>query len=108
MAASLSDDSEIIAPDQAPPGIYDDSGRPRFFHDPAVDRLVSVVLQLTSEVWVLTERLENLEQLAEAKGQLTADEIRNYKPDPVQAAARDAERDRFVQTVLGPLREVRK
>ena len=104
----VSADDEIAVPDQAPPGIYDDSGRPRFFMDPGVDRLVSVVLQLTSEVWVLAERLENLEQLAQRKGQLTWDEIRNYTPDPAETERRDTERDRFVQSVLGPLREVRR
>ncbi len=98
----------IPTADEAPAGIYDSSGRPRFFSDPAVDRLVSVVLQLTGEVWVLTERLGNLEQLAERKGQLTYDEIKHYVPDPDQSVRRDAERDRFVQSVLGPLREVRR
>jgi hypothetical protein len=104
----MAPDNEIVTPDQAPPGIYDESGRPRFFSDPAVDRLVSVVLQLTSEVWVLTERLENLEQLAEIKGHLTLEEIKTYKPDPDREKSRDAARDRFVHAVFGPLREVRK
>jgi hypothetical protein len=93
--------------DQAPPGIYDESGRPRFFADAGVDRLVSVVLQLTSEVWVLAERLSNLEQLAQRKGYVTHDEIRNYQPDSTEAQARDTERDRFVRSVLGPVREPR-
>lgn len=101
-------DDEITVPDQAPPGIYDESGRPRFFNDAAVDRLVSVVLQLTSEVWVLTERLQTLEDLAQAKGHLTLDEIRNHKPDIAAMAQREADRDRFVQSVLGPLREIRR
>jgi hypothetical protein len=105
---TMAADDEITVPDQAPPGIYDESGRPRFFADAAIDRLVSVVLQLTSEVWVLTERLENLEQLAEAKGHVTLYELKTHKPDPQQEKARDAERDRFVHSVLGPLREVRK
>lgn len=96
---------DIPVPDEAPPGIYDPSGRPRFFNDPAMDRLISVVLQLTSEVWVLAERLGNLEQLAERKGQLSHDEIRNFIPDPDKLAQRDLERDNFVKSVLGPLRE---
>jgi hypothetical protein len=108
MAAPDIDATDIIAPDQAPPGIYDDSGRPVFFSDPAVDRLVSVVLQLTSEVWVLAERLDNLELLAAGKGFVTHDEIKTYRPAPEQETRRDAERDRFVQSVLGPLREIRK
>ncbi len=100
-------EDDIATPDQAPPGIYDEAGRPIFFSDPAIDRLVSVILQLTSEVWVLAERLETIEQLAQAKGQLTFAEIKNYKPGPEEARQRDWERDRFVQSVLGPLREVR-
>ena len=103
MAAS----DDIPTPDQAPPGIYDDSGRPRFFSDPAIDRLISVVLQLSSEVWVLAERLETIERLAAAKGCVTLDEIRTYSPDPAETAEREAARDRYVQSVLGPLREVR-
>lgn len=101
-------DDEIIAPEQAPPGIYDETGRPRFFNDAGIDRLVSVVLQLTSEVWVLAERLENLEQLAQRKGQLTYEEIKNYTPDTAEAQRRDAERDRFIRAVLGPVRESRR
>jgi hypothetical protein len=101
-------DDEIAVPDQAPPGIYDEAGRPRFFADPGLDRLVSVVLQLTSEVWVLAERLDNLEQLASRSGFVTYDQIKSYAPDVQETARRDAERDRFVQSVLGPLREARR
>ena len=101
-------DNEVAVPEQTPPGIYDESGRPFFFNDPAIDRLVSVILRLTSEVWVLTERLETIEQLAQTKGHLTGDEIKQYRPGPAEAQQREADRDRFVQSVLGPLREVRR
>jgi hypothetical protein len=107
MEGMMQPDDDIAPPEQAPPGIYDESGRPRFFSDPAIDRLVSVVLQLTSEVWVLAERLETLEQLAQAKGHLTCDEIKNYRPDPTETWQRASDRDRFVRSVLGPLREIR-
>jgi hypothetical protein len=101
-------DDEVAVPDQAPPGIYDETGRPRFFVEAGLDRLVSVVLQLTSEVWVLAERLDNLEQLASRTGFVTYDQIKGHAPDVAETARRDAERDRFVQSVLGPLREVRR
>ncbi len=103
----MQSNDDITTPDQAPPGIYDGAGRPRFFSDPTIDRLVSVILQLTSEVWVLAERLETIEQLAQAKGQLTYSQIKNYKPDPEEVRQRNSDRDRFVQSVLGPLRETR-
>jgi hypothetical protein len=101
-------DDEPTRQSAAPAGIYDDAGRPRFFDDPSIDRLISVVLNLTSEVWVLTERLENLEQLAQRKGHLTYEEIKNYKPDADETRSRDAARDSFVRSVLGPLREVKR
>jgi hypothetical protein len=105
--AGLGDD-EIAKPDQAPPSLYDESGRPRFFADPAVDRLTSVILQLASEVWVLNERIGALESIAADKGVVTLAEIVNYAPDAAQSQRLDAARDRFVRSVLGPLREARR
>jgi hypothetical protein len=49
-----------------------------------------------------------LEQLAQRKGHLTYDEIKNYKPGAAEAQSRDIARDRFVRHVLEPLREVRR
>lgn len=99
---------EAFAKDDASAASHEGSGRPTFFDDPAIDRLISVVLQLTSEVWVLSERIETLEELAQRKGQLTYDEIKSYAPDPAENRIRDEKRDRFIQSVLGPLREMRR
>jgi hypothetical protein len=52
---------DAIRPDDAPPGLYDDKGNPRFFADPAMDRFVAVVMNLAQEVWVQEERLIALE-----------------------------------------------
>ena len=94
-------------PDDGPPGIYGDDGRPRFFNDAAVDRLVEAFVALTSEVWVLTERLATVEALAAAKGHVTLEEFTQYKPDPAETAEREAARDGYIQRVLGALRERR-
>jgi hypothetical protein len=104
----MAPNDQIVTDEQAASATYDKSGRPIFFSDPAIDRLISVILQLTSEVWVLAERVETIEQLAQKKGQVTYDEIKNYAPDPDESRIRDEKRDRFVQSVLGPLREVRR
>jgi hypothetical protein len=104
----MAHDDEITEPDQAPPAIYDESGRPRFFSEPSVDRLTSVLLQLASEVWILAERIENLENLAQRRGFLTYDEIKHYVPDSDDAERRDMMRDRFVQSVFGVVRESRR
>lgn len=99
----MADDS--IAPAEAPPGIYDERGQPRFFADPSVDRLVSVMLEMASALWVLTERVETIERVAAAKGYVTLEELRFHAPPASESAEREAARTQFVHQVLGPLRE---
>jgi len=76
---------------------------PRFFDDPAVDRLTSAFLQLVSEVWVLNERLGALQAIADEKGVITRDDLAGFQftgaPDAEIAEARIA----FVRRVVGPL-----
>ena len=57
--------------------------------------------------FVVMAQPPTIERLAAAKGCVTLDEIRTYSPDPAETAEREAARDRYVQSVLGPLREVR-
>jgi hypothetical protein len=80
-------DEAPLRPEDSPPGIYDESGRARFFADPAMDRFVAVVMNLAQEVWVHEERLLALE---EAKG--------------TPAADRDAAAKAFLERVFQPLR----
>lgn len=76
-----------LQPDDAPAGIYDTSGQPRFFADPAMDRFVAVVMNLAQEVWVQEERILALE---EAKGAAPAD--------------REAKLKAFIDRVFEPVR----
>jgi hypothetical protein len=73
-----------------------------FFADPALDRLMGVVMALATEVYVLRDRLRALEaRLAESgtlrPGALDAD------PSPEELAASAAEREAFVANLLEPL-----
>ncbi|MGY2736105.1 hypothetical protein [Sphingomonas sp. UYP23] len=54
---------------------------PEYFEDPAVDRLLSIVMALVAEVSVQRQRGDTLERLLEAKGVLTRAEIERYAPD---------------------------
>jgi hypothetical protein len=81
----MSDDTP--RPDDAPPSLYDDSGNPRFFSDPGMDRFVAVVMNLAQEVWVQEERLIALE---EAKSG--------------EAVDRDAKAKEFIDRVFKPIR----
>jgi hypothetical protein len=79
--------SDDLRPEDAPAGIYDATGRARFFADPAMDRFVAVVMNLAQEVWVQEERLLALE---ESKGTPPAD--------------RDAKLKDFINRVFEPVR----
>ena len=77
--------------------------KPRFFEDPAIDRLTSSLLQLASEVWVLNERFAALQALADKKGMLTAAELAQFQFEGKEDEAISDSRIAFIRRVLGPL-----
>lgn len=60
-------------------------GRQTFFDDPAVDKLVAMVLALSGEVWVLRERLAAVEGVAAAAGTFTTADVERYAFSPEEA-----------------------
>jgi hypothetical protein len=80
-------------------------GRPAFFEDPAVDKLLAVSMALLGEVCVLRERLDAHEQLA-AAGQVPAPaSVDAFVPGAAAAAQRDAVREQIMARVLSALTE---
>ena len=77
--------------------------RPRFFPAPGTDELVSMVLELTSELWVLKKRLHTLEQVADRKGGSLAERIEAYEPSADEAAELDRRQQELIRTVLRSL-----
>jgi hypothetical protein len=72
---------ERLRPEDAPKGIYGPDGEPIFFSEPGVDRMMAVIMNLASELWVVTEKT------------LPAD------------ADRDAATKAFIDRIFKPLRE---
>ncbi len=64
--------------------------RPAFYADPAVDKLLSTVLQLAAEVWTLRERLAAMEAIARERGTLAT---RRSRRSRVLRGGRGAARD---------------
>jgi hypothetical protein len=94
---------KTLRPDDAPASLYAPDGQPQFFQDPAMDRFVAVLLNLASELWVQTERVETLTACIARAG--LADDN-----DPAAiVAAQDVQREAalrdFVTRVLAPVRE---
>ncbi len=74
--------------------------RPAYFDDPAIDRLVSLAMALTSEVSVLRERLDTVERLLEARGGLSRAEIEAYVPDSTAGKERGEATRAYVARVM--------
>lgn len=66
--------------------------RPQYFEDPALDRMLSILLATVGEVSVLKERLDTVERLLDAKGTISRADIEAYEPD------RDAAYERGLAT----------
>ena len=75
----------------------------KFFEDPAMDRLVTATLSLAAEVQVLRDRQQALEGVLRRRGLDLAAEIEAWEPDEAERSALEAEQDRYVRAVLGPL-----
>ncbi len=73
-----------------------------FFSDPAVDRVLGVVMALATEVYVLRDRTRALEAQLVAGGQVNRAAL-DAEPNAESLAALRADRDAFVQHLMHPL-----
>ena len=74
--------------------------RPHFFDDPAIDQMMTFLLELTTEVSVLRERLATVERLLERDGKVTRESIEAYQPEAAVESERAAWRDGYVKRVF--------
>jgi hypothetical protein len=74
--------------------------RPAYFDEPALDRILSILMAVAGEVWVLRERLDTVERLLEEKGSLTREDIESFVPDRETASERGALTREYVARIL--------
>ena len=74
--------------------------RPHFFDDPAIDQMMTFLLELTTEVSVMRERLDTVEQLLDRSGSVTRAAIEAFVPDAALESERAAWRDAYVKRVF--------
>ncbi len=80
-------------------------GRPFFFEDTAIDKVLNMVVTLGSEVWALRERLAAVEALQVGRGHLGADEVDGYEFTPEQEARLAGDRKEFIDNLFRILQE---
>lgn len=74
--------------------------RPRYFEEPAVDKLMAITLALAGELVVLRDRVDTIEALSAAGAPVTSAAIDGYVPDADTRARRDAWREAYLETIL--------
>jgi hypothetical protein len=74
-----------------------------FFRDPAVDRVLGVVMELAAEVYVLRDRLDTLTEVLQRSGVVHQDELQDYVASADVRAKRLAERDALIARILAPM-----
>lgn len=77
--------------------------RPRFFNTSGVDELMSMVLELTAELWVIKKRLYLLERVAGQAGVPLTPQIENYDLSADEVTELDKRRRLLIATVLRSL-----
>ena len=65
-----------------------------------MDEMVSMVLELTAETWVIKKRLYLLERVAEKAGVSLTDGIEQYNLDDTELAELDEMRRKLIATVM--------
>ena len=73
---------------------------PRYFSDPDVDRVLSIVMAMAGEVAVQAERMDTLERVLNNKGLVSLGELAAYEPDDAVLGERMAWHQAFVARVL--------
>jgi hypothetical protein len=80
-------------------------GRPYFFADPAIDKILNMVVVLGGEVWTLRERLAALEAIQVRQGSLAAGEVDAHDFSPEDETQLAALRKEFIDSLFRVLQE---
>ena len=74
--------------------------RPRYFSDPATDRLLGMLMTLIGEVSVLRDRLDTVERLIENGGLFPREDIDGFLPASDEEAEREEGRRRYIERIM--------
>lgn len=85
--------------------VREQRSRRLYFNDAAPDKLLAMLLTLSSEVWALRERLAAWEAIAMRKGVLLAKELDAYDFTTDEQAALAEQRRDFVASLFSMLEE---
>ncbi|MEQ8735986.1 MAG: hypothetical protein RIC29_13760 [Rhodospirillaceae bacterium] len=71
-----------------------------FFDDPAIDQIMTFILELSAEVSVVYDRMDTIERLLDEKGTISRDDIEAYRPNEDVENARNERREAYLKRVF--------
>lgn len=71
-----------------------------FFDDPAIDQMMTFIIELSAEVSVVYDRLDTVERLLDEKGTISRDDIEAYRPNEEIEGARNERREAYLKRVF--------
>jgi hypothetical protein len=92
-------------PDKPRPRKAAGPDRPRYFDAGDIDRVMAVLLALTSEVATLRERLDTHERLADGDSLPKSASVESYAPDASAESAREIWRDAYIRRLFRVITE---
>ena len=81
------------------------SKRPSFFDEPAVDRLVTMMLEMMAELWVVKERIHKLEKVLSKAGVDVTGKIETCEFGADELMDLEMKRRKFVETIMRSLED---
>jgi hypothetical protein len=78
--------------------------RPAFFTDPALDSMMTALLEVMAENWSLKERLYALEKALKADGVISDDTVENIQWSDAEKMAHETERQRILTDAFRALK----
>ena len=74
--------------------------RPQYFHDPATDKLMAIVLSLVGELAVTRDRLDALERLLDSQSTISREALDGLSFDASAVEERDRNREDYIRRVM--------
>lgn len=88
------------SPDQVKLPRISKGARSQFFDDPAVDQVMTFLLEMMTEMSTLRNRVDTIERLLDDKGQINRADIESYRADAAVEAERAQWNQAFIRRVM--------
>ncbi len=79
--------------------------RQTFFEEPGVDQLVSIMLELATELWSVRQRLYIVERVTEGQSRPLNELVEGYRPTAAEQSELETMRGRMVREMFRVLEQ---